>query len=80
MAEWQRVVAAAEKVDTLERRVAALEARLTAQPAHQTCPYCGVGRWRKISSAPNPLMDDMGAIDVVWGCDQCGKQEKKLEI
>lgn len=79
LVEWQRVVAAAEKVPELERRLAALEARQPASPAFATCPSCGTGRWHKKSSAPDPVMGDLGAIAVTWGCNNCAYTETKTE-
>ena len=79
LVEWQRVVAAAEKVPELEKRIAALEARSPTKPQFPTCASCGVGRWQKKSSRPNAVMGDMGVLDITWECSQCGYTETKTE-
>jgi hypothetical protein len=79
LVEWQRVVAAADKVSELERRLAALEARTQAAPQFATCPSCGVGRWHKQRSAKNLQMGDLGVVDITWGCSNCAYTEVKTE-
>lgn len=79
LVEWQRVVAAAEKVPELERRIALLEAKISGAPQFVACPSCAVGRWRKVSSKPNADLGDHGVIDVTWGCDACTYTEVKTE-
>lgn len=79
LVEWQRVVAAADKVPELENRIAALEARMPSAPQFPTCPSCGIGRWQKRSAKPNALFGDLGGLDVTWACSGCGYTETKVE-
>lgn len=79
LVEWQRVVAAADKVPELERRIAALEARTPVASPFPTCGRCGVGRWQKQGAKPNAMFGDLGGLDVTWACSSCGYTETKVE-
>lgn len=79
LVEWQRVVAAADKVPELERRIALLESKIGSGSALPTCPSCAVGRWRKVSSKPNATFRRLGGMDVTYGCTACSYTETKME-
>jgi hypothetical protein len=79
LVEWQRVVAAADKVPDLERRIALLESRIGSAPKFETCPSCGVGRWHKKKSEPSRVFGDLGGLDVTYGCNHCSYTEVKME-
>lgn len=79
LVEWQRVVAAADKVPDLERRIALLESRIGSAPKFETCPSCGVGRWRKVKSQPNRTFGGLGGLDVTYVCTHCSYTEVKVE-
>lgn len=80
LVEWERLLKAADKVEDLERRIKALEARLPIAPPHETCPKCAVGRWHKATSTPSRgPFGRLGALDVTYACTACDYTETKLE-
>jgi hypothetical protein len=42
------------------------------------CPKCHTGRWSIESSGGHPMPGDMGAIQRVYKCDDCGYTENKI--
>lgn len=79
LVEWQRVVAAADKVPELERRIALLESRIGSAPKFETCQSCGVGRWHKVKSEPSKTFGKLGGLNVTYGCTHCSYTEVKAE-
>jgi hypothetical protein len=76
---WRRVKELPDKVEALERRLAAIEAK----PKLPICESCGEGFMRRQADAPLTghfaVFNDAGAGLKVYKCDKCGfeTREKK---
>lgn len=71
--EWPRIKATPARVDELEKRVAALEARLAApQVVAEPCPYCS-GPLKLVSEAPAQHFGVFGVKERTYRCEPCGQ-------
>ena len=78
---WKRITASPDRIDDLERRLAALE-QLAPKQQGSSCPACGEPAVRRISSKahPDPLLS-MGGIKLeTWKCAACGDEEEKQTV
>lgn len=80
---WPRMTAAPDRIDALEKRLAALEAALAAppQPKGEPCEYCGVGSLRLLEEKKDPSsFGRLGRKIRVFGCDnaECGKSIERF--
>lgn len=76
---WARLKAAPDRVDALEKRVAALEAALAQRPARDACPKCG-GALAIDGDKPHPMFGVMGVRVRSLRCAACGfATEKELK-
>lgn len=73
---WKRLSAAPDRIDELERRLAALEAK----PKLPICEACGEGYMRlKRAEAPKgpfAVFEGSGMQIKVFQCDKCGMETK----
>jgi len=74
---WKRITDTPDKLDKLEGRLAALEEKLRRAPG-EACPKCGEWTWRVVSSQPSRAFGDMGVVDRLMRCEQCGFEERKM--
>jgi ribosomal protein S27AE len=76
---WRRIDETPERVDTLEKRIAELEAKLQRAPG-EACPKCGEWEFRTASTSPagGPLAG-MGALNRELKCGACGYTETHRE-
>lgn len=74
---WKRISETPDRVDALERRLAALEEKAPKQ-AGKPCPACGEPAVRRTSSKPHARFGGMGAMEEIWTCSACGDSETKL--
>lgn len=69
---WRRVKELPDKVEALEKRISALEAK----PKLPICEACGEGSMRRQDDAPLTghfaVFNDAGAGLMVYKCDKCG--------
>jgi hypothetical protein len=74
---WKRVEAAPDRIDELEKRVAALEQR----PNLPLCEKCGVGYMRLdravAPSGPFSVFEGTGMQIKIYKCDKCGIEIRK---
>jgi len=76
--EWKLIRATPSRLDELEGRVKELESRLKRAPG-QACPSCGALEYRVISSSPaKGGFGDLGAVDRVSKCQDCGFTETNM--
>ena len=69
---WKRIAAMPAEVDSLAKRVAALEARL-ASATGEACPSCRAMHFKLIRSEPEPPpWGDLGAMQDRFECSMCG--------
>ncbi len=76
---WKRVEAAPQRIDELERRVAALEARarsLPAVPAAKICPLCD-GEMKVTKETPHGIFGEMGMKVHFMECTKCGNKVER---
>jgi hypothetical protein len=77
---WKRVQAAPDQIDALEKRVAALEAKLMRAPG-LACPSCGALEYRVTNSATSKgPFGRLGAKDVTRQCGECSFSETELIV
>ena len=72
--EWKRLRASPQRLDDLERRIAALEGRTLEPTADgERCPSCGRLTFFVAASRPsaNPTLALVGARDHEWRCRSC---------
>lgn len=72
MAEWQKIVALAERVPDLERRIAALEAGAQnpapRRPSRQLCLLCGAAT-SVTGVRPHPTLRAFGVKELTLTCN-----------
>jgi ribosomal protein L37E len=77
--EWKKLRATPAKVDELEQRIVALEARLQRAPG-EACPSCGALAFRVEKSEPSQTsFADLGARDYHWKCQECGYGDVRMK-
>jgi len=76
-AVWKEMKANADKVPQLERRIAALEARLQRAPG-EACPRCGAYEFRVIKSERDQVLGRLGGMRQHLECKECGFKDEKL--
>ncbi len=70
---WKRVEDTPSRIDELERRVAAIEARFSSPLPSNPCPFCQAGQMRVTGISPHQTFGDMGVEQQTLICDSCGK-------
>lgn len=75
---WKRLSGLPDRVDALERRLAALEASASATPSSGTCKFCH-GPLRVIDERPDPIFGNLGHKQLTLKCQNpsCGKTTTK---
>ena len=73
---WKRVSALPEEVESLRRRLEAVEAQLAGKTGPQ-CPLCEAPGFKRTSSKPDPVMGDLGVIQDTFQCPNCGHSEHR---
>lgn len=73
---WKRLTALPNEVEALQKRVAALEAKLGPKTG-QECPQCGEMAMKLMSSKPHPEFAFAGAKRDTLRCEDCGFQEDR---
>lgn len=68
---------APERIDQLEQRLTELESKLQRAPG-EACPSCGALEFRVKSSTPNDTFGDLGGVDRLMRCADCGYEETQL--
>ena len=71
---WKRVEEAPERIEALEKRVAALELLLKRAPG-EACPRCGALEYRVVEARPSV---SYGVREHVYRCGDCGFQDVKM--
>lgn len=66
------MVAAPDRVDMLEKRLAALEAEVSARPKLDACALCG-GAMKVTAEEPHPMLGDFGVLRHTLTCQSCGR-------
>ena len=74
--EWNELIKLPQKVKDLEDRIKALESPDTS---FDLCPKCKKKTFELISSAPHPIMGEMGVLERTYKCSSCGFEEKKTD-
>jgi predicted RNA-binding Zn-ribbon protein involved in translation (DUF1610 family) len=75
---WKRITQAPDRVDALERRVAALEQRLDRVPG-EPCPKCGTRAMRATGETSDPTFAVLGVRRVRYVCENCGYELERQE-
>ncbi len=80
--EWKRMRASPDRVDELERRLAAVEARLTKAPGDPElplCELCRIGRLKTVAIRDDPKFAFAGVKQHSLACDnpECGHTETR---
>lgn len=73
---WKRLVALPDKVEKLEARIAALEAKLGDKPGRE-CPLCGEHAMKTISTKPHPDFGFAGVKLDRLRCSACNHEEER---
>ena len=71
---WKWITTALTRFYKLEKRVSALEERLTNQPP-EACKYCGALAVRMIMNQPQV---SRGIVQQIWQCAECRQNEYRL--
>lgn len=74
--EWKRVRQAPDRIDALEKRLAALEAT-TPEQAGEPCPACGKPAMRRTSQEERKLAGHLVGVTDVWTCSACGAVDRR---
>jgi len=75
--EWGELAATARRIPELEKRIAALEARLAG--GGSICPSCGKSTYILADSKPDAVFGRLGASRRIYRCTACGFSEEKLD-
>ncbi|WP_133245663.1 hypothetical protein [Candidatus Phycosocius bacilliformis] len=78
MAEWQKIVALAERVPELEKRIAALEAGRNPPKSKFSCAVCGAAA-QVVSEKPHPTFHPFGDKQLTVKCNNpnCGVESTR---
>jgi hypothetical protein len=74
---WKRITQAPERVEALERRIAAIETKLQRAPG-DACRYCGAWAVRLVEERRDPIMGAAGVMRQTVRCEECGKTREVL--
>ena len=72
---WKRVSAAPDRLDELEKRVAALEEKLGGEWPAEVCKACGKRALRLYHSSGGL---DRDPVREEWACRECGVRQHKV--
>ena len=72
--EWKETQSLVKKIPDMERRIAALEARLSGNPSGYVCDHCGSIKLKRTGSRPNATFENLGVKDAIFICEDCGKE------
>ena len=77
---WKRVTALPDRVEALERRLAALESSGNRPPSSGSCRFCHAPL-RVIDEQPDPVFGDLGKMRLTLKCENpdCGKVTSRLD-
>ncbi len=75
---WAKLKDLPDRTDSLERRIAALEKKMSGPVSEDQCPKCGERAWFVESSSPDETFGDLGGIRRVYKCKSCGYSESKV--
>lgn len=73
---WKRLRETPDRVERLEARVAALEAKLSGKPG-MLCPVCNAPAFARVASKPDPTFGDLGVKLDSYRCSECGHAENR---
>lgn len=73
---WKRIAAAPDEIETLKRRIEALEAKLAPATGEQ-CPICKAPHFKVISSEPHPEFGFAGVKVDTLQCAACSHTEQR---
>lgn len=76
--DWNDLLALPKKVAELESRIKALEGGESV--TFDRCPKCKKPTFELISSSPNAMMGEIGAVDRLYRCNQCSFEETKIHV
>jgi C4-type Zn-finger protein len=65
-----------DKIDELERRIAALERR-AAGGSDSACPICNSGDFKRVSAREHPEFGFAGIMLDLYRCSACGHEEDR---
>ncbi|MBR0655773.1 hypothetical protein [Plastoroseomonas arctica] len=74
--DWMRLKPLPDRVDALERRLAALEARRSSSPDLLACSRCGM-RTLVVSERPHPTFGGFGMKQLTVSCPSCLTQSTR---
>jgi hypothetical protein len=76
---WKRLIQIVKEVEDLKTRVAALEAARGKPPGVATCPICGTGDLKVVSSRQDPTFGVFGVQERTLKCSTpgCDHTEKR---
>lgn len=77
--EWKRMREAPDRIEELERRIAALEETPRKAPGKH-CPACGEPVMRRTSSKLSRTKGHMGVRDEEWTCAACGEVDRVMVL
>src|SRR4051812_46194878 len=73
---WKRVSALPDQVTDLQRRLAAIEARLDGKSG-TLCPVCNAPNFMRVASKPHPDFGFAGVKVDSYSCASCGHSEER---
>lgn len=76
---WKRVQETPARVDELEKKIAALEARLARAPG-EACPKCGALAMRLTETGREMGSFPMTRRTDTWTCEDCGHSEGRTQM
>ena len=71
---WHRVTETPDKVDDLDRRVAALEEKLGDTWPPDVCKFCGEREVRLVDTR----LKEKGFVLQIWQCYSCDGEERRV--
>lgn len=75
--KWKRVTESPDRLDVLEKRLAALESKLQRAPG-EACPKCGALSLRVVSEKKDPGPLGIAGVRIRTSkCEDCGFQTEK---
>jgi len=77
---WADLQEVPNRMDAMEKRLAALEEKLAGPRSATACEGCGAHTWFAVKSEPDEMTKEVGGTVTTYECSTCGYSKKVTEV